>query len=195
MKKSKLFSILAIIILAIGSLQATSQIVFGSLGRSPADPDWYSTVAVFTSCLISTISLTIGKSIRKNAFISRLAIAISGVISCAWLGFYYGGIIGGKNPQIAIAVTIGGLLLMTFTSLYLQPKLTTIAIVLLGIVNAYALAFLCSAVAAAYLSVERFWWGSIWGVFCIVTIAIVLFLINSLMREIGHYRSQIDRRR
>ena len=133
--------------------------------------------------------------IRKNAFISKLAIAISAVISCAWLGFYYGGIIDGKNPQIAIAVTIGGLLLMTFTSLYLQPKLTTIAIVLLGIVNAYALAFLCSAVAVAYLSVERFWWGSIWGIFCIGTIAIVLFLIDSLIREIGHYRSHIDRHR
>jgi hypothetical protein len=196
LKKSKLFSILAtIVILAIGSLQAASQIVFGSLGRTPADPDWYFTVAVFTSFLVSTIVLIIGISIRQDAFISRLAMAISAAISCTWLGFYYGGIIGGKNPQIAIATAIGGLLLITFTSLHLQKRLTTIAIVLLGIVSAYALAFLCSAVAVAYLSVDRFWWGSIWSLFCIATIAIILFLIDSLMREIAHYRSIDDRRR
>jgi hypothetical protein len=189
LKNSKLFSILAtIVILAIGSLQAASQIVFGSLGRSPADPDWYSTVAVFTSFLVSTIALVIGILASKDTFRSRLSIAISATISCTWLGFYYGGIIGGKNPQIAIAVAIGGLLLITFTSLYLQKRLTTIAIVILGIVSAYALAFLCSAVAVTYLSVDRFWWGSIWAIFCIGTIAIILFLIDSLMREIAHYR-------
>lgn len=190
MKQLKLFGILsATIILAIGFSHAASQIVFGSLGRTPADPSWYLTISVFIGFLIATISLVIGILNNQDTFRSRLSIAISAVISCTWLGFYYGGIIGGKNPQIAIAVVITGLLLTTFTGLRLQKRLTTIAIGLLGIVSAYALAFLCLAVAVAYLSTERLLWGIIWGIFCTMAIAIVIFLINSVVIKITRYRS------
>jgi hypothetical protein len=189
LKQLKFFGILsANIILAIGSLHAASQLVFGSLGRTPADPGWYLTIAVFVSFLVATISLAIGMLTDKNTFISRLSIAISAVISCLWLGFYYGGILGGKNPQIAIAVVIGGLLVTTFTSLHCQTRLTTIAIVLLGIVSAYALAFLCLAVAVAYLSTERLLWGIIWGIICMGAIAILVFFIDSIVIEITHDR-------
>jgi MFS family permease len=190
LKQLSIFGILsATILLAIGSFHAASQLVFGSLGRTPADPGWYLTIAVFVSFLVATISLAIGMLTDRNTFISRLSIAISAVISCMWLGFYYGGIIGGKNPQIAIAVAIGGLLVMTFTSLHFQKRLRTIAIVLLGIVSAYALAFQCLAVAVAYLSTERLLWGTIWGIFCMGAIAILVFFINSIVRETTHYRS------
>ncbi|WP_310483573.1 hypothetical protein [Chamaesiphon sp. VAR_48_metabat_403] len=195
MKKSKFFgTLVATAMLAIGSLHAASQIIFGVLGRTPEDPGWFLTVAVFISFLVATIALVIGILASKYTFTSRLSIAISAVISCAWLGFYYGGIIGGKNPQIAIAFVIAGLLSITFTGLHLQKRLTTIAIVLLGIVSAYALAFLCLAVAVAYLSVERLLWGTIWGIFCTVAIAIVIFFINSLIQEITNYRSVLNRK-
>ncbi len=190
MKQLKFFGRLsATIILAIGSFHAASQFVFGSLGRTPADPGWYLTIAVFVSFLVATISLTIGLLTNKDTSIYRLSLAISAVISCIWLGFYYGGIIGGKNPQIAIGLAIAGLLLITFTGLRLQKRLTTIAIVLVGIVSVYALAFLCLAVAVAYLSTGWLLWGTIWGIFCTGTIAILVFFINSIVREATHYRS------
>lgn len=195
MKKSKFFgTLVATVILAIGSVHAASQIIFGVLGRTPEDPGWSLTIAVFISFLVATLSLAIGMLTNKDTFGSRLSIAISAVISCAWLGFYYGGIIGGKNPPIAITTAIAGLLLTTFTGLHLQKRLTTISIVLLGIVSAYALAFLCLAVVVAYLSTDRLLWGIIWSVFCTVAIAIVLFFINSLIGEIANYRSVLNRK-
>ena len=190
MKKLKFLGILAATgILAIGSLQAATQNIFGVLGRTPEDPEWHFTVALFSCFLVSTIALAIGLLTRKESIGSRIAIATSAAISCMWLGFYYGGIIGGKTPQVAIAMAIAGLLITTLISWYRQPKL-----VLMGVVTAYGLSFLCSVVAVSFFSTARLLGGSIWLIFFAVALATTIFFLNLLIRALADYRSILNKR-
>jgi hypothetical protein len=195
LKKLKFLGILAATgVLAIGSLQAATQNIFGVLGRTPEDPEWHFTVALFSCFLISTIALAIGLLTRKESICSRIAIAISAAISCMWLGFYYGGTIGGKTPQVAIATAIIGLSIVALMSWYRQPKLTLMAIVLMGVVTAYGLSFLCSVVAVAFFSTARLLEGSIWAIFFAVALATTVFFLNLLIRELADYRSVLNKR-
>lgn len=190
MHKLKFLSLLsATVALAIGALQAAAQNIFSILGRTPEDPEWNFTVALFSCFLVSTIALTIGLLTSKGSLGSKLSIFISAAISCAWLGFYYGCIIGGKTPQVAIVIAIAGLLITTLISCYRQPKLTLMAIVLMGVVTAYGLSFLCSVVAVSFLSTARLIEGSTWLFFFAVALATTIFFLNQLIRELADYRS------
>jgi hypothetical protein len=131
---------------------------------------------------------------KKESIGSRSAVAISAAISCVWLGFYYGGIIGGKTPQVAIAIVITGLLITTLLSWYRQPKLTLMAIVLMGVVTAYGLSFLCSVVAVSFFSTARLLRGSIWLILFAVALTTTIFFLNLLIREFADYRSVLNKR-
>jgi hypothetical protein len=194
-KKLKFLGILsASIALAIGALQAATQIIFSILGRTPEDPEWYFTVAVFSCFLVSTTALAIGLLSKKKSIVYRCSIAISAAISCVWLGFYYGGTIGGKTPQVAIAIAVIGLLATTSICWYRQPKFTLMAIVLMGVVTAYGLSFLCSVVAVSFLSTDLLLGGSIWMIFFAVSLATTIFFLNLLIRDIADYRSILNKR-
>jgi hypothetical protein len=194
-QKLKFLGILsANVVLAIGAVQAATQTIFGVLGRTPEDPEWSLTIALFTCLLASTMALTIGMLTNRNAVLSRISIALSAAISCVWLGFYYGGTIGGKTPQLAIAIAVIGLFVTTSIGWHRQSKFTLMAIVLMGVVTAYGLSFLCSVVAVSFLSTAHFLGGSIWAIFFAVALATSIFLLNLLIREIADYRSVLNKR-
>ncbi|WP_309738473.1 MULTISPECIES: hypothetical protein [unclassified Chamaesiphon] len=192
MKKLKFLGMLAATGgLTIGSLQAATQNIFGVLGRTPEDPKWYLTIGLFSCFLVSTMALAIGLLTSKESIVSKLSIFSSAAISCVWLGFYYGGIIGNKTPQVAIAIAIIGLSLVVLMGWYRQPKLTLMAIVLMGVVTAYGLSFLCSVVAVSFLSTARLLEASIWLIFFAVALATTIFFLNFLIRELADYRSAL----
>jgi hypothetical protein len=171
--------------LAILSLHAASQMIFGVLGRTPEDPGWSYTVALFLSLLVSAIALAIGTLAAKNSLISKLAIAISFASSVAWFCSYYVGIIASdRNPPVAIvsAVTIG--LLLIITSFYLRKRFAVIAVTVMGTVAVYGVAFFCSSATFAFLSTNNLLWGGIWGSFCLVAIAMTIFFLNLLLQDI-----------
>ena len=185
-----IIGLLVTFVVAILSSHAASQMIFGVLGRTPAEPDWSYTMALFLIFVTAAVTLATSMLVVKKSLKSRLMITISASMSGAWLGFYYGGIItGGKNPQIAISAAVIAGLLMAVTSFYLQKRLTIIVIVVMAVVATYGLAFLCSAATFALLSTNDFLWGSIWAIFSLGAIALTIVFLNLLVNEIASYLS------
>lgn len=186
-KRKFIIALLVTFAVAILSLHAASQLAFSVLGRTPEDAAWAYTVALFIGLLASSVALAIGTLTAKNSLASRMAISISAATSGAWVGFYYGSLASGNNPQIGGIAAVIGLLLMAATSFYWRKRLTTISIVVMATVAAYGVAFLCSAAAFAFLSTNNFLWGSIWGSFCLVAIALTMVFLDFIVREIASY--------
>jgi MFS family permease len=175
--------------IALLSLHAISQMIFGVLGRTSGHSEWSYTVALFIGLLASSLALAIGILTPKNSLMPRIAIAISAAISGALLGIYYGGILAGdKNPQIGGIAAVITALLMVVANFYWRKRLMTIAIIVMGTVATYGLAFLCSSAAFAFLSTDNFLWGSIWGIFCLGAIALTMVFLIFLGRELASYR-------
>jgi hypothetical protein len=189
-KKPNFFITLSIACaVAILSSHAASQMAFGVLGRTPEDPGWLYTITLFLAFAVSAITVPIGMLSAKQSLRSKLAISISISTSVVWFGCYYVGIIAdGKSPRIAIIFAITILLLITFSSFYLSTRFVMIAAIVMGTVAAYGLAFLCSVAAFAFLSTNDFLWGSIWWSFCLGAIALSIFSLNLLRKEIANYR-------
>lgn len=187
-RNPKITIIIVVVAVAILSFQAASQMIFGVLGSTPNDPTWSYTVSLFLALLGASISLAL-MLITKKSRLFGLTISLSGLISGAWLGFYYGGMLaGGKNPQLAIAsATIFALIISIASFYWRRHRLTMVLVTVMGTVATYGWAFLCAAAAFTFLSTNDFWWGSIWGIFGAIAMALVGFFMNAIVAEIVTY--------
>jgi hypothetical protein len=164
-KRKQVVTLLFICAVAFLSFPAASYLVFGMIGRVPEESGWWGTVASFVGLVISTVTL--------------------GALSGSWLGFYYGDMISGFKAQPpALIIAALSALLMAAMGFYSQLRLVTITIMLLGIIAAYGLAFMCSTAAFTFLSTSHFLEGALWGGCSLVVIGSIIFLISLLAKEI-----------
>jgi hypothetical protein len=184
-KRKQVVTLLFICAVAFLSFPAASYLVFGMIGRVPEESGWWGTVASFVGLVISTVTLGASVLHPKKSLISRITIAISAALSGSWLGFYYGDMISGFKAQPpALIIAALSALLMAAMGFYSQLRLVTITIMLLGIIAAYGLAFMCSTAAFTFLSTSHFLEGALWGGCSLVVIGSIIFLISLLAKEI-----------
>jgi hypothetical protein len=187
-KRKQVIALLFICSVAFLSFPAASSLVFGMIGRVPEEPAWSGTVASFAGLMLSTVSLTASRLHPRKSLISRISIAISAALSGSWLGFYYGDMIFGFKAQPpALIIASLSALLMAIMGFYWQLRLVTVTIMVLGIIAAYGLAFMCSTAAFAFLSTDHFLEGIVWSGLSLIVIGLIVFLILLLTTEIKNY--------
>jgi hypothetical protein len=185
-KKRKQVAILLFVCAVVFlSFPAASYLVFGMVGRVPEESGWSGTVASFAGLVLSTVTLGASMLHPRKSLISRIMIAISAALSGSWLGFYYGDMISGfKTQPLALIIAALSALLMAVIGFYWQLRLVTVTIMLLGIIAAYGLAFMCSTAAFTFLSTSHFLEGILWGGCSLIVIGSIIFLISLLTKEI-----------
>jgi hypothetical protein len=184
-KRSQVITLLFVCAVAFSSFPAASYLVFGMIGRVPEESGWWGTVASFVGLLLSTLALGTSALHPKNSLISRTTLAISAALSGSWLGFYYGDMMSGFKAQPpALIIAAFSALLMAVVGFYWQLRLVTITIMILGIIAAYGLAFMCSTAAFTFLSTSHLLEGVFWGGCSLVVISSTVFLIFLLTKEI-----------
>jgi hypothetical protein len=184
-KRKQVITLLLLFAVVIFSVPAASSFVFGIIGRVPEESGWSGTVASFVGLMLSTATLAASKFYPRKSLISRITIGISAALSGSWLGFYYGDMIFGAKAQLPTLIIASlSALLMAFMGFYWQIRLVTITIMILGIIAAYGLAFMCSTAAFAFLSTSHFLAGIVWGSFSLIVIGSIIFLISLLVKEI-----------
>jgi hypothetical protein len=187
MNKRKLVVTLPFIIATVMlSVPAASTLIFGMIGRVPDEQGWYGTVAFFIGLLLSTTALVASLFTPKESLTSKILTTISAALSGSWLGFYYSEVMSGlKTQPISMVAAAIAALLMASIGFYCRFRLVDIAIVILGVVAAYGLAFMCSTATFAYLSTGHFLAGLLWGGLSLLVIASIIFLLSVLFQEIG----------
>jgi hypothetical protein len=189
-KRKQFVTVLFVCAVVFLSFPAASSLVFGMVGRVPAESGWSGTVASFAGLVLSTVALGASMLHPRKSLTSRISIAISAALSGSWLGFYYGDMISGFKAQPpALIMAALSALLMACMGFYWQLRLVTITIMVLGIIAAYGLAFMCSTATFAFLSTSHFLEGLVWGGFSLIVIGLIVFLISLLVNEIKGYLS------
>jgi hypothetical protein len=73
--------------------------------------------------------------------------------------------------------------------LLLQKSLTHIALLSMGVVSTYGLAFFCATAALAFLSTNHWLEGAVWTEFLLAIVALVMFFLSLLVKEFKGDRS------
>jgi hypothetical protein len=191
LKKSKLaIPVLVTIGVTAFSLNAIAPLVFINSGRSPGDPGWPYTVTLFLGLLLSAIGLAVGIVAPQKSLLSKIMLTISGSISGTCAGIYYGEMLASlQNKKMVIFITVLTVLPIAMSSFWLQKSLMRIALLAMGIVSTYGLAFFCATAAFAFLSTKHWLEGTIWTGFLLAIVALVVFFLSLLVKEFKGYRS------
>ncbi|NES21956.1 MAG: hypothetical protein F6K41_24275 [Symploca sp. SIO3E6] len=166
------------------AVNAFSSMIFGSLGTTAADPAWSYVVALGISLAIAGASCGIRVKIGSKSMVGRFVTTISGTASSALLGFYYGGTITNNNPQIAIASAVFGGIVIASAIIFVRRKFVAVAVTVVGTVASYGFAFFVASIAIAYLSVQKFLAGVIWGSLSVGYIWLTINSLTLLVREL-----------
>jgi hypothetical protein len=148
-------------------------------------------VTLFLGLLLSAIGLALGIVASRKSLLSKIMLTISGSISGICAGIYYGEmLVGLQNKKMVIFITVLTVLPIAMGSFWLQKSLMRIALLAMGIVSTYGLAFFCATAAFAFLSTNHWWEGTIWTGFLLAIIALVVFFLSVLVKEFkGHISS------
>jgi hypothetical protein len=169
---------------ALLSVDAFSKMIFGLLGRTPAEGGWSFVIALGVSLAISGTFSGLRVMMRPKSLARRIATIVSGAASAALLGFFYGGSTTDNNVQIAIAGAVLGGVLMALICLRVRRPIVSVAVAAAGAVAGYGFAFFIGATAIAYLSVQKFVWGVFWSALSLGYIGLTMNSLTLLVREI-----------
>lgn len=186
-----------VLALVIGLLSADgfSQMIFGLLGRTPAEGGWSFVIALGVSLAISGTFSGLRVMMRPKSLARRIATIVSGAMSGALLGFFYGGSTTDNNVQFAIAGAVLGGVLMALICLRVRHPLVAVAVAAAGAVAGYGFAFFTGATAIsfaaapwaiAYLSAQKFVGGVFWGALSLGYIGLTMNSLILAVREIRH---------
>lgn len=146
-----LVAVAAFVAALMGS--AVARTVFSSLSEPVGGRKWSYVVALLVS--LSVAGAGTGLRILMPRRFGILANALSATASGALLGFYYGGLAAGKNPQFAVAAAAIGGILMGAGSLRFRTGAGAVAVAVAGAVGGYGFAFWLWAVSLAFLTAQR----------------------------------------
>lgn len=173
------------VVLSLLSADAFSQMIFGLLGRTPAEGGWSFAIALAVSLGISGFFSGLRMMMRPKSLARRIATMISGAASGALLGFFYAGSSTNNNAQFAIAGAVIGGVIMAIIGLSIRRSIVSVAVAAVGAVAAYGFAFCSGAAAIAYLSAQKFVWGIFWGA---LSLAYIGLTMNSLVLGVREIR-------
>ena len=125
---------------------------------------------------------------NKTSIYYRIFTIITGAVSGAILGFFYGGTAaGGKNPQVAILSAILGALIMLISCFLVKRGFIAITLSVGGAVANYGFAFLVGTRAIAFLSTQNFIWGFCLSFLLLIYIGLTLISLRYTFEEITNY--------
>lgn len=179
-------SVVLAMVVALISADAFSQMIFGLLGRTPAEGGWSFVIALGVSLAISGTFSGLRVMMRPKSLMRRIATIVSGAASAALLGFFYGGSTTDNNVQFAIAGAVLGGVLMALICWRVRHPLVAVAVAAAGAVAGYGFAFFTGATAIAYLSAQNFVWGVFWGALSLGYIGLTMNSLILAVREIRH---------
>jgi Pentapeptide repeats (8 copies) len=175
---------LVAIVFATLSLYAANLLIFGILGRTPEDPAFNYSIALFTSLIVSGVA-----SVARKRW-PRIGTILSGTVSAAWLAFFYGGYLTGNNPVVAsISAVIGAIAGALICIFFNKEGLINVAVGVVGTISAYGSAFLLFAVAITFLSVNYIIYGCLWGAWSVIGIAMTMASLKITIKDIITYRT------
>ena len=177
-------SVVLAMVVALISADAFSQMIFGLLGRTPAEGGWSFVIALGVSLAISGTFSGLRVRMRPKSLARRIATIVSGAMSGALLGFFYGGSTTDNNVQFAIAGAVLGGVLMALICWRVRHPLVAVAVAAAGGISGYGFAFFTGATAVAYLSVQKFIEGVFWGALSLGYIGLTMNSLILVVREI-----------
>lgn len=174
------------VIVALLTLNAFSQMIFGVLDKTPSEPGWSFVIALYVSLAIAGTSGAARAIItNKSSIVGHIMLIISGAASGALVGFFYGGSTTNNNSQMAIAgAVVGGLIIVILLISRVGTKFIIVTVAVAGAVAGYGLAFLLGAIAIAYFSVQNLISGMVWGTLSITYISLTMASLNLTVAEI-----------
>jgi hypothetical protein len=173
-------------IVALLAADAFSQMIFGALGRTAAEPGWSFILALGISLAIAGAFAPAKVLLGNKSLAGRLASAVSGAASGALLGFFYAGSTTNNNPQIAtIGAVLGGLVMAMAIFRWNRGGLA-VAVAVAGAIAGYGFAFLIGATAIAFFSSQRWIMAAVWGT---VSVSYMWLTLNSLALAVREMRS------
>lgn len=177
-------SVVLAMVVALISADAFSQMIFGLLGRTPAEGGWSFVIALGVSLAISGTFSGLRVRMRPKSLARRIATIVSGAMSGALLGFFYGGSTTDNNVQFAIAGAVLGGVLMALICWRVRHPLVGVAVAAAGAIAGYGFAFFTGATAIAYLSVQKLIGGVFWGALSLGYIGLTMNSLILVVREI-----------
>jgi len=139
-------------------LDAVSRLLFGALGRTPAEEGWPFVLALYSSLAIAGLATCL--PFRAVPWQRRLWLGVTGLWFGALPGFCYAGLWTQNDRGWAIAGAILGGVVALGSSLHLPTPTTRSparwsAFFSLSLITAYGFAFLMGAWAIAFLAVAE----------------------------------------
>ena len=182
--RQSISSLVLAVVVGLLSADVFSQMIFGLLGRTPAEGGWSFVIALNVSLAISGTFSGLRVMMRPKSLARRIATIVSGAASGGLLGFFYGGSTTNNNAQFAIAGAVFGGVLMALICLRVRHPLVAVAVAAVGAVAGYGFAFFTGATAIAYLSVQKLVWGVFWGALSLAYIGLTMNSLILAVREI-----------
>ncbi len=178
-----IFTVVIILIVSLLTLDAIATMLFGSLGKTPESSDWNYILALYVF-LASLGAIASVANLKKRKFrilkiFKAIAKTLSAALSCALIGFYYGGSLTNNNLQIAILAALSLAALGTFFSLK-QNQMMFVVISPIPVISAYAFAYYAGTKAIALLNVSRLSGGILWGLICLMYIWATIINITGI---------------
>lgn len=185
---SKFFSsVVCAVFIATLASHANSQMLFGILGRIPGDKAWPYAIALFISLGIAGVGAGVRGIISIKSLLGKLTLVVTAAANSALLGFFYGGMAGGKNPQVASISAALAAVVMAVISLYYPRSIVNIVVATSGAIAAYGFCFLMIAIASALISTGNLISGMIWGILSLAAIAIMVIALNKAIQDITSF--------
>lgn len=176
--------VVVILVVVWLSADAFSQMLFGVLGRTPAERGWSFVIALGVSLAISGVFSGVRTLTGTKSVLGRMATIVSGAASGALLGFFYGGSSTNNNPQFAMAGAVVGGVVMALVSFRFRSAVVAVAVDVAGAVAGYGFGFFSGATASAHLSVQQLVWGIVWGAVSLVCIGLTINSLTLAVQEI-----------
>jgi hypothetical protein len=171
------------ILVALIAANAFTQMIFGALGRTAAEPAWSFILALGISLAIAGAFSGVRVRAGTQSIVGHVATAVSGAASGALLGFFYAGTATNNNTGLAIAGAVIGGVGMAITNFRVRHGFVAVAVAVAGAVASYGFAFLVGAIAIAYLSTQKLVWAVIWGTLSAGYILLTINCIGLAIRE------------
>lgn len=168
--------IIVVIVVALLLFDVLSQLIFASLGQTPADPGWTYVLVLYGILGIAGMG-TVAKFKPLSVFFRIMSAAASGAL----LGFFYWGSWTQNDPKFAIAGAIACGLIAAGASFW-NCQAITIAVTTARAITRYGFAFLIAAIAINYLSTQNPW-GLLWGFLSMLYIQFSITALLSLVHQ------------
>ena len=163
-----------------------TRLILGTQGQVPGSRSWPFVLLLYGVLGAAGLAGAIARTQRPTSKVGRLAGTISAILSGALLGFFYAGTATNNNSQAALAgMAIGGVL-MFFVSSRMRHQFAKIAIVAARSVATYGGAFLFSATASAFLSTQKLFLGTCFGLLSLLYLWFAFVSFSAIVREIAN---------